>query len=63
MKVNRTKRLTVERVLRILQLRYGTQVQTINKNSELYIVDDIQKTFTRMDILNIEDAMYSSFGC
>jgi len=62
MKANRTRRLTLDRVLKLLQLRYGTQVQTVNKNSDLYIVDDIQKTFTRTDILNIEDAMYSSLG-
>ena len=62
MKVNRTKRLTLDRVLKLLQLRYGTQVQTVNKDRDLYIVDDIQKTFTREDILNIEDKMYSSLG-
>jgi len=63
MEVKRTKRLTLDRVLKILQLRYGTQIQTVNQNNDLYIVDDIQKTFTRTDILNIEDAMYSSLGC
>lgn len=66
MEVRRTKRLTLDRVLRILQLRYGTQVQTVNKNNELYVADSIcncQRTFTRTDILNIEDEMYSSLNC
>lgn len=63
MKAGRTKRLTLDRVLKILQLRFGTQVQTVNKKDNLYFVDDIQKTFTRADILGIEDKIYSSLGC
>ena len=50
MKVNRTRRLTLDRVLKLLQLRYGTQVQTVNKNRDLYIVDDIQKKLLQEQI-------------
>ena len=66
MKVERTKRLTMINALKLLQLRYGTQVQQVIKNKDLYIADSIcddKRVFTRTDILDIEDKMYSMFGC
>jgi len=66
MEIKRTKKLTLKRALKILQLRYGTQVQNIRKNNNFYIADSICNTlkeFSRTDILNIEDQIYSSFGC
>lgn len=65
MENKRTKRLTIDRVLKILQLRFGTQVQTIIRNKDTYTADsicDIKRTFTRKDILKIEDEIYSSYG-
>lgn len=65
MEVKRTKRLTLDRVLKLLQLRYGTQVKQVIKDKELYTADSIccvKRVFTRKDILDIEDKMYSNFG-
>jgi hypothetical protein len=65
MKVRRTKRLTLKRVLQILQLRYGTQVQKVIFNCGKYIADDICgeiMSFSRLDVLQIEDKIYSKYG-
>ena len=65
MKVSRTKRLTILRALQILQLRYGSQVQSIKRNKDKYIVDSIccvESEITREDVLKIENEMYLSFG-
>jgi len=66
MNVTRTKRLTLIRALKILQLNFGTQVQQVIKKRNVYLADsicDTKRIFTRIDILNIEDELYSSFGC
>lgn len=62
--VNRTKRLTLERALKILQLRYGTQVIKIILDENIYIADFCgdNRIFTRNDILAIENNMYSELG-
>ena len=63
--VNRTKRLTLRRALKILQMEFGTQVKQLTKKDMSYIADSIcgyQKPFTREEILKIEDEIYSSFG-
>jgi len=65
MNSGRTKRLTIDRVLKILQLRYGTQVQKVIKHGGTYIVDSIlceKREFSRNAILTIEDEMYSVFS-
>lgn len=64
--VSRTKRLTLKRAFTILQLRFGTQVRSIIKNGKSYITNEIctgQSIFTRADILNYEDEIYSNIGC
>lgn len=65
MKANRTKRLTLERALKILQLEFGTQVKQIIKDKNTYIANSIcgeKRKFSRIDILKLEDKMYSAFG-
>lgn len=65
MKVRRTKRLTLDRALKILQLRFGTQVRRVTRHNDIYIADSIlceNRGFTRNAILTIEDKMYSAFG-
>ena len=66
MKVRRTKRLTLKRVLQILQLRYGTQVQTVIFGCGVYNADTINGVrtgFSRLRILAIENELYNEFGC
>jgi hypothetical protein len=66
MNLNRTKRLTLNRALKLLQMEYGTQVEQVKKEDNLYIANSIcgeKRTFTKLDILNIENEMYSNFGC
>jgi hypothetical protein len=63
--VSRTKRLTLNRAKEILQLRYGSQVQTVRKFDTIYIADSILcevQGFSRGAILAIEDELYSGFG-
>ena len=70
--IKRTKRLTESRALKILQLRYGTQVQKVKKITDkntygygLYFIDSIvnhSEYMTREDILAIENNIYQQFG-
>jgi hypothetical protein len=64
--IMRTKRLTLNRALTILQLNYGTQVQRLEKVNHGYLADSIcmdKRLFTREEILNLEDEMYNTlFG-
>jgi len=65
MMAHRTKRLTQDRALKILQLRYGTQIQSVLVKDSLYIADSIcgnETLFSRADILAFEDEMYSALG-
>lgn len=63
--MKRTKRLTLDRALKLLQLRYGTQVSEIKKEGSSYYVNQIcgeVGEFTRKDILELEDEIYGAFG-
>jgi|694.fasta_scaffold101085_6 hypothetical protein len=65
MKVKRTKKLTIKAALKILQLRFGTQVRNIIINKNKYIADSIlcdKREFTKEEILKIEDDMFLQFG-
>lgn len=64
--VNRTKRLSLAGALKILQLRFGTQVKHLQKNGDVFTADSIlgyERTFTRLEILEIEDKIFCSVGC
>lgn len=61
----RTKKLTLQRALKLLQIEYGSQVKEVNKVKGLYYASEICgsiRKFTREDILKIEDEMYAGFG-
>ena len=61
----RTKRLTLERSLKLLQLEYGTQVKEIKKENNKYYANEICgsiRKFTREEILEIENNIYGAFG-
>lgn len=61
----RTKRLTLQRALKLLQIEYGSQVKEVKKVKELYYASEICgiiRRFTKEDILKIEDEMYAGFG-
>lgn len=75
MKARRTQRLTESRALEILQLRYGTQIQTVCKDKQGFKINQYKDDstiwtcakgetdfFTREEILQYEDEMYSQFG-
>lgn len=62
---SRTKRLTSQRALKLLQIEYGSQVKKIKKDGDIYFASEIcgsVREFTREDILNIENEIYGMFG-
>ena len=70
--VKRTKRLSIQRALDILQMRFGTQIYRVDLINGRYMINcgnsiwvngkGERNTFSKNDILEYEDSVYSRFG-
>jgi hypothetical protein len=70
--VKRTKRLTKDRALTLLQIKFGTQIYKVEIQNDGYLINNGnpisvwgvggKSLFTRNEILEYENEMYSKFG-